>query len=160
MKAFISYPSEQEAVARYIYELCIEVGIDTFFDRENLVGGDAWNRELEVQMEQATIAFILCSPELISKTGVIQQEVRRLLELAKLKPQGMRFLVPIRVENSIIIRELEPFQYIDYNNGVFVQEFLKTVESIAVREEENEIQKKVASCRKRRHEKQTSCIRN
>jgi len=46
MKAFISYPREQEMVARQLHDICSEIGVDAFFDKEKLSGGDLWEYEL------------------------------------------------------------------------------------------------------------------
>lgn len=114
MKSFLSYPSEQLLVARAIYDFLISVGVQPWFDKECLVGGQDWDRERKAALRSAELTFLILSSETISRPGVIQREVKEILELLQDKPLGHIFLVTLRTKELPVPAELSTYQYIDY----------------------------------------------
>lgn len=114
MKAFVSYPSEKLDVAREVYRLLKSVGVDAWLDKENLVMGDNWAREIRLALQATDMVVLVCSKEVISKAGVIQREIRQALDLLRDKPPGHIFLLPLRVDDIHLPEELTALQYSDY----------------------------------------------
>jgi hypothetical protein len=44
MKSFLSYPSEQRSIARALYDFLLSIGVRPWFDQEDLVAGQEWER--------------------------------------------------------------------------------------------------------------------
>jgi hypothetical protein len=114
MKSFLSYPSEQRSVGRALYDFLVSIGIRPWFDQESLVAGQEWDRERKIAQRAADLTFLVLSPETISRPGVIQREVKEILELLADKPLGHTFLVSLRTQDINVSPELGRYQYIDF----------------------------------------------
>jgi hypothetical protein len=117
MKSFLSYPSEQLAIARAVYDFLCSIGVRPWFDKESLIAGQDWDRERQGAQRAADLTFLVLSPETVTRQGVIQREVKEILELLKDKPLGHIFLVSLRTKAVPVPPEFLKFQYIDYLLG-------------------------------------------
>lgn len=113
MKAFTSYPSERRTEARAVYDVAIECGLDTFLDVETIVGGQEWPRTIAQAQEEADLTLLIFSPETATKTGVIQEEIREALRLARRRPLGDIYIVVLRTEDYALPQELRNLHVID-----------------------------------------------
>jgi hypothetical protein len=114
MKSFLSYPSEQRSVARALYDFLRSMGIQPWFDQESLVAGQDWDRERKMAQRAADLTYLVLSPETISRPGVIQREVKEILDLLESRPLGHTFLVSLRTHDINVPPELGRYQYIDF----------------------------------------------
>lgn len=114
MKSFLSYPSEQLHVARAVYDFLKSIGVAPWFDKESLIGGQNWDREREGAQRATDLVFLLCSEETFGRDGVIQREIKAILEYMRDKPLGHLYVIPLRITPIIPPPELSPVQYIDY----------------------------------------------
>lgn len=114
MKSFLSYPSEQRNIARALYDFLCLIGIRPWFDQESLIAGQDWDRERKAAQRAADLTFLVLSPETISRPGVIQREVKEILDILESKPLGHTFLVSLRTRDINVPPELGKYQYIDF----------------------------------------------
>jgi len=110
---FLSYPSERLEQAREIYFFLKSIGIDGWFDKESLIGGQDWERERGAAQSEADLTIIVCSPETVGRQGVIQREVKDALKRCRDVPLGHICLVPLRTEEFDLPEELHGYHYID-----------------------------------------------
>jgi len=103
MKSFLSYPSEQRSVARALYDFLCSIGIQPWFDQESLIGGQDWDRERKIAQRAVDLTFLVLSPETISRPGVIQREVKEILDLLETRPLGHTFLVSLRTRDISVL---------------------------------------------------------
>ncbi len=113
MKAFLSYASERLSTARIVHKFCKECGIDIFLDKVNIVGGQDWNQEIKRAQREADLTFLLLSKESLTKTGVLQEEIRETLRMIEKRPLGDIYLIVLRVAPLPLPQELTRWQYID-----------------------------------------------
>jgi hypothetical protein len=92
MEIFLSYPSERLKVAREVYGFLTSVGVDVWFDKESLVAGQVWDRERKEAQKRADLTVLVCSRETVEREGVIQREVKDILDLLEEKPVGDIYL--------------------------------------------------------------------
>jgi len=114
MRSFLSYPSEQRNIARAIYDFLRSTNIQPWFDQESLVAGQDWDRERKMAQRAADLTFLVLSPETVSRPGVIQREVKEILDLLESKPLGHTFLVSLRTRDMNVPPELGKYHYIDF----------------------------------------------
>lgn len=114
MEVFLSYPSERLSVARSVYEFLRSVDVDVRFDKESLVPGQDWDRERVEAQSRADLAVLICARETFERAGVIQREVKNILDLIRDKPLGKIYLISIRTEEISFPPELARYQWIDY----------------------------------------------
>jgi TIR domain len=98
MKIFISCPSERLMQAREIYLFLSSFGIDVWFDKESLIVGQDWEREIAKAQRNADLIVLIYSIEVMNKTGIIQKELRSTIELAKIRPFDSLYLICIKVD--------------------------------------------------------------
>ncbi len=114
MKVFISYPSERQKIAREVYEFLKSVDMEVWFDSEILVAGQDWDRERSQAQKEADLTVLICSPETINKAGVIQREIKDILEHLRDKPLGQIYLVAVRTEDIRLPPEIAKYHYISH----------------------------------------------
>lgn len=113
LKIMISYPSEKLKIATDVYEFLSGLGLDIWFDKRNLVGGDSWDREINKAIDQSEMIVMITSLQTISKSGVVQRELNKALHVANDKPIGANFIVNLRADNVSLPPELSKYQWID-----------------------------------------------
>jgi hypothetical protein len=114
MKIFLSYPSERLTQAREIYAFLVSLGLNVWFDKESLVAGQDWEREIGKAQRNAELIVQICSVEVVNKTGIIQREIRNTLQLLELRPLDSLYLICLKTEDVQLPSELMKFQHIDF----------------------------------------------
>ena len=67
-----------------------------------LVTGQEWRREIVSALHKADIVLVCLSPTAVTKTGFVQKEIRDVLDLADLHPEGAIFLIPTKLEECTV----------------------------------------------------------
>lgn len=127
LNIMISYPSERVAEAREIFDYLRKLGLSVWFDRESLVAGDDWNREIAAALAAAELFVVVCSKETVSKVGVVQRELHGILELLKDRPLGQNYIVNVLAEDVALPPELSRFQWIMMDRDDWRRDLLRAV---------------------------------
>jgi hypothetical protein len=113
VRIFISYAREdKEAIVR-LYEDLKGHGYSLWLDLIDLKGGQEWEEEIGIALEDAAMALICLSNRSVSKRGYINREIRKVLELVEYMPEGGVFLIPVRLEDCDYPRRLSRWQVVD-----------------------------------------------
>jgi len=113
-KVFISYASEDRVWAELIYEYLKKHDIEPWLDKDNLRGGDRWDSLIEQTIKQIDYFVILQSESLVKKrVGYVNKEIYHALERQKQFRMPFRFIIPLRIDKSTNIREIDFAQSID-----------------------------------------------
>jgi hypothetical protein len=112
-KVFISYAHEDEEEARRVYRQLEEVGFQCWFDKEALLPGVDWDREIRKAINNTDFIVILVSRKACTKRGYVQREIRMALDMTKEVPEGQAYLIPVRIENCDIPEEMSRYHYCD-----------------------------------------------
>lgn len=114
LRVFISYAKEDIASAQTLCSKLKGDGIDVWIDEEKLMGGKDWKLEIQKEIRDSHIILILLSTNAVSKTGFIQKEIKIALDYADEHPEGVVFLIPVRLDDcEVPIRISERFQWVD-----------------------------------------------
>lgn len=113
MRVFVCYPSEHEAEARQIRNFIRSVGLDSWFDKDNLVAGDDWDRERCIALASVDLVVILCADATMGRNGVYHREINEALAHAKDRRSGTRYIIPVRQADVELPPELKRLQYVD-----------------------------------------------
>jgi len=115
LKVFLCHASEDKPAVRELYhQLSAEKWIDVWLDTEKLLPGQDWDLEIEKAVGEANIVVACISNNSVDKEGYIQRELRAVLSLAEEKPEGTNFIIPMKLEECIIPRRLQNWQWVDY----------------------------------------------
>jgi hypothetical protein len=124
---FLSYPSEKVSEAYEIHHFLRSLGVEVWLDKENLIGGQDWENEITEELNRADLAVLLCSEETARRPVVIQKEMKEIFRIMEKLPYGGIFLIPIKLDSTLLPRQLTKYQYIDYSNSNFREKLARSV---------------------------------
>jgi hypothetical protein len=64
------------------------LGLAVWFDKENVVAGEEWRSAREKAQDAADLVIHVILSEVLTRSGEVQRELKRTLDLAKEKPSG------------------------------------------------------------------------
>ncbi len=98
---FLSYASQDaEAVAR-IAEALRVAGVEVWFDRNELVGGDAWDRKIRTQIRECALFVPVISAATQARgEGYFRLEWKLAVDRSHLMAPYQPFLLPIVIDDT------------------------------------------------------------
>ena len=96
--AFLSYAKEDAGFVRNLAARLLQDGVLTWFDEKDLLPGDDWKRKIDDGIEKSDFVLVFLSSVSVSKTGYFQRELKYALDQRQLRPEGMRYIIPIIVD--------------------------------------------------------------
>jgi hypothetical protein len=117
MKVFVGYAKEDGVVAVQIVQFLEALGIDVWFDKKSLVGGDNWDDERLGAQQSADLVIHICSEQIMTRPGVVNREIRETLRLAEDKPFGSNFVIFVRINGVRLPGSFLRYHYIDFDDN-------------------------------------------
>jgi hypothetical protein len=131
---FLSYAREDATEIGRLFERLVTDGYDPWLDSKKIVAGEDWNREIRAAQASADVGVLCLSAISVSKTGVVQAELKEFLELEKLRPAGEIFLIPIRLDQSVTVPpDLKRLQWINLFEKDGYDNLVKALDKQALR---------------------------
>lgn len=119
-KVFLCHAKEDDSRIKNLYIRLREYDIDPWYDKEKLVVGDRWEKEIIEAIENTDFFAICLSQKSIKKTGFIQREIKLAVKEYQRRPQQLAFLLPVRLEPCEVpnikldeVTTLSEFHWID-----------------------------------------------
>jgi hypothetical protein len=113
LRVFLSYSSGDRPAARELFAYLSSVGVDPWLDIEKLLPGQEWESEIKAAVRNSDAVIVCLSHGSATKEGYVQKEIRLALDVADEKPQGMIFVIPIRLEECQVPDRLRKWQWVD-----------------------------------------------
>ena len=114
-RVFLCHASQDKPVVRELYQkLLAEPWIDPWLDEEKLLPGQDWNLEIEKAVESSDAVIVCVSSTSIAKEGYVQRELRQVLDIALEKLEGAVFVLPVKLNDCDLPRQLRDRQALDY----------------------------------------------
>ncbi|HEX9732298.1 MAG TPA: toll/interleukin-1 receptor domain-containing protein [Thermoanaerobaculia bacterium] len=127
-KVFISYASEDEAHARKLYEALKADGFDPWYDKEGLRGGDRWGDVIPDALERVDYVVVVQSRALGEKTfSYVNKEIDMALQRQQLARRGIRFIIPVRVDDGPLLDDLKHLQTLDLRGAEGTRELASVI---------------------------------
>ena len=115
LRVFLCHASQDKPVVRALYQrLYAEPWIDPWLDEERLLPGQDWNLEIEKAVESSDAVIVCVSKTSVSKEGYVQKELRKVLDIALEKLEGAIFVLPVKLEDCELPRQLRDRQALNY----------------------------------------------
>lgn len=115
LHVFLCHASQDKPVVRDLYQrLLTEPWIDPWLDEEKLLPGQDWNLEIEKAAESSDAVIVCVSTNSVAKEGYVQRELRQVLSIALEKLEGAIFVIPLRLDDCALPRQLRERQFLDY----------------------------------------------
>ena len=113
LRVFLCHASEDKSAVRDLYKRLKSEGLDPWLDEEDLDGGQVWELEIPRAVRATDVVIVCLSQESITKTGYVQKEIKEVLDVADLQPEGTIFVIPARLKPCEVPIRLRKWQYID-----------------------------------------------
>jgi DNA segregation ATPase FtsK/SpoIIIE-like protein len=112
LRVFLCHSSQDKPIVRELYQrLNAEGWIDPWLDEEKLLPGQDWDLEIEKAVESTDAVIVFLSNNSVTKEGYIQKELRKVLDVAEEKPEGIIFIIPLRLDDCLVPHRLKSWQY-------------------------------------------------
>jgi formylglycine-generating enzyme required for sulfatase activity len=98
LKVFLCHSSSDKPAVRELYRRLREDGVEPWLDEEDLLLGQEWEPEIVKAVRVADVIVVCLSRGSITREGFVQKEISFALDVAKEKPPGTIFLIPLRLE--------------------------------------------------------------
>ncbi len=128
-KVFLCHDSRDSdrvaALGRRLHEL----GVNTWRDRQDLRGGDGWDRRIRQVIHKQVDYVLVCeTPNLVSKgESYLHLEIKETLDRQKQFPSDATFLIPVMLERCEVLADLEHFHRADLTDDSGVQRLAQSI---------------------------------
>lgn len=115
LRVFLCHASQDKPAVRDLYRrLKAEPWIDPWLDEERLLPGQDWNLEIEKAVESSDAVMVCVSNTSVAKEGYVQKELRQVLNIALEKLEGAVFILPVKLDDCPLPRQLKDKQALNY----------------------------------------------
>ena len=115
LRVFLCHASQDKPAVRDLYQrLAADPWIAPWLDEEELLPGQDWNLEIEKAVESPDAVIVCVSKTSVSKEGYVQKELRKVLDIALEKLEGAIFVLPVKLEDCELPRQLRDRQALNY----------------------------------------------
>jgi tetratricopeptide (TPR) repeat protein len=98
---FVSYASQDTEAALRICEALRAAGVEVWFDRNELVGGDQWDQKIRKQIKECALLIPVISAATQARTeGYFRLEWRLADQRTHLMAKGRPFLLPVVIDDT------------------------------------------------------------
>lgn len=125
---FISYAREDLGKVRPVCDRLKSMSYDVWLDIEKLLPGQDWKLEVEKAIEKADLFLACLSNNSVSKSGYVQKELKRGLEIYDEQPEGKIYLIPIRLDDCEVPRRFKGLQWCNLFEENGLENLLKAIE--------------------------------
>jgi len=112
LKVFLSHAHADADVVRVLYKRLLADGVDVWLDKDRLLPGQDWDLEIQAALSAADVV-IICLSKKFGKPGYRQKELRIALNKADLQPDGEIFIIPARLGECEIPKNLAKWHWVD-----------------------------------------------
>jgi hypothetical protein len=113
LRIFLCHASNDKPAVRELYRRLREDGFAPWLDEENLFPGQDWQQEIPKAVRQSDIVIVCLSRNSITKAGYVQKEIKFALDVADEQPDGMIFLIPLKLEECDVPERLSRWHWVD-----------------------------------------------
>jgi len=132
LRVFLCHASQDKPVVRELYQkLLAESWIDPWLDEDKLLPGQDWDMEIKKAMEAADAVIVCLSNNSITKAGYVQKELRAILDKALEKPEGVIFVVPLRLDDCSVPISLKNWHWVNYFEAGGYPKLLRSFQTCA-----------------------------
>lgn len=126
---FICHASEDKSVAREVADALQASGIDTWFDENDLRGGDSWDEKIRRSLREVDYVLVLQSQSLRDKdVGYVNREISIALDRQAEYRPPRRFLIPVVVDSpEYRLEELDYLQAPDLSTETGMDELIRAI---------------------------------
>jgi hypothetical protein len=111
---FLCHCSEDKPIVREIDRALKSNGFQPWLDEDDIFPAHLWDKEIKQGLRSSHAVIVCLSNTFVRKEGYVQKELRYAIDIANEKPEGVVFLIPVRLEKCEILPSLADLQFIDW----------------------------------------------
>jgi len=133
---FLSYASQDAEAAQRVADALSSAGLEVWFDRGELRGGEAWDRQITRQIRECALFIALISSHTDERSeGYFRREWRAAVERMRDMADDRPFLVPVvidstREDTARVPDRFREFQWIRLPGGTILPAFVEQVQRL------------------------------
>lgn len=114
-KVFICHANEDKNYAELLYKRLHNSGFELWLDKETLRGGDQWDLVIKKAIKKEIDYFLILQSQILAKklVGYVNKEILEARERQKEFRFGIRFIIPVKIDDCPFLEVLEDLQTID-----------------------------------------------
>jgi len=113
LRVFLCHSSGDKPAVRELYRKLKLDGFDPWLDKEKLLPGQKWEREITRAVRESDIVVACLSNASITKAGYVQKELKFALDVAEEQPEGNIFIIPAKLEECDIPERLSGLHWVN-----------------------------------------------
>ncbi len=109
---FISYAREDIVAAQSIAETLKQHGVEVWFDRSELIGGDAWDGKIRRQIKECSLFIAVISRQTDARLeGYFRREWKMAIDRSHDMAEERAFLLPVTIDDTTDLTSLVPEKF-------------------------------------------------
>ena len=113
-RIFLCYAKEDKPPVQELYNQLKAAGYYPWFDKEDLLPGQDWEREIRKIISDPYNIFVAClSCQSTTKRGVVQKEITWALDVLDQMPEGAIYLIPALLEPCRVPSQLSKRHWVE-----------------------------------------------
>jgi TIR domain len=113
LRVFLCHASGDKPAVRELYQRLRNDGFQPWLDEEDLLPGQDWEPEIRKAVRDADVVLVCLSQVAITKKGFVQKEIKFALDTADEQPEGMIFIIPVKLEECSVPERLRRWHWVD-----------------------------------------------
>ncbi len=115
LRVFLCYTTQDTVEVKKIYRrLKFRHWIDPWIAKEKLVPGMDWEQQIYKAICDADVVILCLSNKSITKEGYVQKEFKYALSLSEQKPDGLIYIIPLRLDECNPPIRFKQWHWSDY----------------------------------------------
>ena len=114
LKIFVSHSSQDSAKIAELHNWLKANNVDPWVSVNKILPGQDWELEILRALKAADVVIVCLSRAATTRTGYLQAEIKRALDLVDRVPEGQIYLIPLRLEDCAPPSRLLKYQYVDF----------------------------------------------
>ncbi|NIM17537.1 MAG: TIR domain-containing protein [Candidatus Aminicenantes bacterium] len=129
-QVFICHAHEDQEYASKMYEKFKTAGLRPWLDKEELRGGDLWDKMIIDTIREVDYVVVLQSKSMIAKVeSYVFKEINCALERQSKFQDMFRFIIPVIIDGSPLLKKLESIQSIKISDKENIENLISTIRS-------------------------------
>jgi hypothetical protein len=112
-RVFLCHSSADKPTVRELYSRLQGDGVNPWFDEEDLLPGQLWEKEIPKAVRSSSAVIVCVSRNSVERAGYVQKEVKCALDAAEEQPEGKIFLIPARLEECPMPERLKHLHWVN-----------------------------------------------
>jgi hypothetical protein len=114
LQVFLAHSSKDKPKVRELYLRLKKDGFQPWLDREDLIPGQNWQREIPKAVRHSHVVLVCLSATAVNEAGYLHKEIKFALDIADQQPEDSIFLIPVRFEDCDVPERLSNLHWVDY----------------------------------------------